>query len=131
MTPTPPYKQRSLAGQVLNELLNMASGLGAIRAEMRTKHQWQTDRLTRLEQRMDMLPPRTGMPPQPASSSLDSTPVQRLLSFARLISTGQALWRLARLVPWGLLSGAASLMGAAAWNWLWPIIRRVLLWLAT
>ena len=124
MISTPPSNRKSLAGQVLNELLNMASGLGAVRAEMRTKHQWQMARITALEQRMDT-------PSRQASSPLESSPVQRLLSLARLISTGQALWRIARLIPWGLISGALSLIGAAAWNWLWPMIQRFLLWLAT
>lgn len=115
MPPTPPpYSNRkSLAGQVLAELLGLSSSLGEMRGEMRTKHQWTMARITALEQRMDTVPP----PLSPRGSWLGGA----------LTALGTA-WRIMKLAPWKWIAGAASLFGGTAWNWLLPLIHRLSPW---
>lgn len=117
MSPTPPphSHRKSLAGQVLAELLGMSSNLGEMRGEMRTKHQWTMARITALEQKMDTTPP----PPASLRGSWLG---------AALTALGTA-WRIAKLAPWRWIAGAISLSGGAAWNWLLPMIHRLFPWL--
>jgi hypothetical protein len=122
MTTPPSSNRKSLGSQVLVELLSLASNQGEMRAEMRVKHQWHASRLTALEQRMDTMPQRA-VPQEP-------TPARRQWSMSRFGEMARALSGIARLIPWGMIGGLASLLGATVWQWLAPLLQRLLTWLS-
>jgi hypothetical protein len=119
MTSTPPSNRKSLAGQVLAELLALASAQGELKAELRVRHHWQTARITQLERRMD------GMAPTPPTAPSSATPPSRHTETARLIRTA---WEYSKHLPWGVIGGALSLAGGLLWQWLLPLLRHLLPW---
>jgi hypothetical protein len=114
MTSTPPSNRKSLAGQVLAELLALASAQGELKAELRVRHHWQTARITQLERRMDGMAPTLTAP-----SSLPPRHVET----ARLIRTA---WAYSKHLPWGMIGGALSLAGGLLWQWLVPLLHHLL-----
>ena len=130
MTSTPPSRPKSLAGQLLEELLKLSTHLGETRAEMRVTNQHTDRRLTVLETKMDTTP--MGRPRSRPSSPSDQDESNlslwhRLALFNHTAETARALWGFIRLVPWGFL----ALMGAAAWQWIAPFVKRLLPWVAS
>jgi hypothetical protein len=117
---TPPNR-KSLVGQLLDVMLTMAHRLG----EQEVRHQWLAARTTALEQRMDTMPPRRRPEPAPPPSS---GPHWGWSTEGLLRALG-SVWRLAKVLPWGLVLGWASFLGAAVWQWLGPLFQRLLPWL--
>ena len=135
MMPTPSFEPKSpngpvittLLGQLLTQLVNLAGHLGEMKAETRVNHQHHAERLTEHTGRITALEGRMDTMDRPSDPRRESTSTGRgrLLSLVYWAEMAKAIWGLIRIVPWGLL----TLMAAAAWNWVVPLIKRLLPWL--
>lgn len=111
--------RKSLVGQLLDVMLSMATRMG----EQQVLLQWHHARITALEKRMAT----PHQPPPRRSYSTDSESDRRWgWSSEGLLTAARTMGRLAKLIPWGLLFGGLTFVGGAVWNWVGPLLQRLL-----
>jgi hypothetical protein len=121
MTPHTHSTQRSLASSLLAELLKVVSHVGALQTELRFTQEVQDKRLTALEQRMDSPPQHRPLHQSRTPTSTDATPAWR----RRLFERAKLAADISKRIPWGGL----AIFGAAVWQWLAPLLQRLMPWL--